>query len=452
MALRAFLHGAGKTAMRRIAVLPLIRPVAGGRDSATPLFEAGAVAAGVASRAPFFDGHSGLGRDAGVRSRPARGGSRRGNTPGRYGGTGRRAIRDAGRLERCLTAPRDGRPTRARATAPGLRTGGTPECLDRPTPVLPRHDTLGEKHDHEKGKAVPFSAPLRAGIAIPVDARGLPEVKCSCGNTAAALRGGRTRDFRRVRGRDRGVEGPRPFRAVVVRPAPGNRSGSPPSTSAIRPRTSAHPPPPAPPRGPPPEPTPRPPPPSAPRTGSSSDAFRITHVRSRPGHRRTLPAAAPAGRRRHGARLARPRPGTRVRGRPQGDRVPRSGRVRPGARGPGGPGPRGGPARGGPARSPARGDRARRAGARRAAVDRHGVRRGRRRPAGTGRPGRPARPGRVRPDRAGRAGRADRRARAGRDAPGRETGEHPARAGPHRPAPRAGAAHRLRHLRPAGHR
>ncbi|WP_368656253.1 DUF6777 domain-containing protein, partial [Streptomyces viridosporus] len=220
MALRAFTHGAGKTAMRRIAVLPLIRPVAGGCDSATLLFGVGAVAAGVASRAPFFDEHSGLGRDADVRSRRAHDGSQRGNTPGRCGGTGRWSIRDVGRLERCLSAPGSGRTARAWAKAPGPRTGGTPEYLDRPTPVLLRHGTPVEKHEHEKGKAVPFPAPLRAGIAIPVDARGLPPVKCSCGNPPRPFEGDRRRISVAFEGGNEEWRGYDPSEAVVARPAP----------------------------------------------------------------------------------------------------------------------------------------------------------------------------------------------------------------------------------------
>ncbi|MFH8448948.1 DUF6777 domain-containing protein [Streptomyces fungicidicus] len=141
-----------------------------------------AVAAGTASLDPFFDEDAGLGRDADVRSRPAHGGLQQGDTPGLYGGTGRAAVCDVEQLKRYLGEPRNDRKARAWAGALGLRTAEIPGYLDRLTPVLLRHDTLVRNHDYKKGKAVPFPALLQAGIAVLVDARGLPAVKCSCGN------------------------------------------------------------------------------------------------------------------------------------------------------------------------------------------------------------------------------------------------------------------------------
>ncbi|CAM5607922.1 hypothetical protein SGRIM128S_06568 [Streptomyces griseomycini] len=214
MTLRAFMHGAGKTAIRKIAVLPLFLLFVSGCDSATPLFDVKAVAAGVASRAPFFDEGSGLGRDADVRSRPAHGGLQQGDAPGLYGGTGRQAICDVERLERYLTEPRNDRKARAWAKALGIRTDGIPEYLDRLTPVLLRHDTLVKNHDYKKGKAVPFHALLQAGIAVLVDERGLPAVKCSCGNPLRPFEGDKNRisvTFELAGTLYHGVEGRGPF-------------------------------------------------------------------------------------------------------------------------------------------------------------------------------------------------------------------------------------------------
>ncbi|MYS29052.1 PASTA domain-containing protein, partial [Streptomyces sp. SID7804] len=186
---RTFVHRAGKSVIRKIAVLSLLIPIAIGCDTATPLSEVKAVAAGAASLAPFFAESSGLGRDADVRSRPAHGGLQQGDTPGLYGGTGEAKACDVERLKRYLTEPRNGRTARAWAAALDLRTDRIPEFLDGLTPVLLRHDTLVRNHDYKKGKAVPFNALLQAGNAILVDEHGLPAVKCSCGNPLRPFEG-----------------------------------------------------------------------------------------------------------------------------------------------------------------------------------------------------------------------------------------------------------------------
>ncbi|WP_324617150.1 PASTA domain-containing protein [Streptomyces sp. NRRL S-37] len=178
-----------------------------------------AVAAGAASLAPFFDERSGLGRDADVRSRPARGGLQQGDTPGLYGGTGKASICDVARLKRYLAEPRNDRKARAWAGALDLRKDEIPGYLDGLTPVLLRHDTLVRNHDYKKGKAVPFNALLQAGIAILVDDQGMPAVKCSCGNPLRPFEGDRNRisvsfddGNERWKGYDRSE-------VVVVRPA-----------------------------------------------------------------------------------------------------------------------------------------------------------------------------------------------------------------------------------------
>lgn len=193
MEVRSSVRRAGKTVIRKIAVLSLSVLVVSGCESATPLFDVQAVAAGTASLAPFFDESSGLGRDAAVRSRPARGGLQQGDTPGLYGGTEEAAVCDVERLKRYLTDPRNDRKARAWAEALDLSTAGIPAYLDRLTPVLLRHDTLVRNHDYKKGKAVPFNALLQAGIAILVDEQGLPAVKCSCGNPLRPFEGDKSR-------------------------------------------------------------------------------------------------------------------------------------------------------------------------------------------------------------------------------------------------------------------
>ncbi|MFF5982544.1 DUF6777 domain-containing protein [Streptomyces olindensis] len=175
--------------MRKIAVLVVFLLALGGCDARAPLVEVRAVAAGVPSLAPFFAEDSGLGRDARVRSRPVPSGLQQGDTPGLYGGTEQPKICDVERLKRFLTAPRNDGKARAWATALELRTDQIPGYLDRLTPVLLRHDTLSLNHDYKKGKAVPFRALLQAGIAVLVDEKGLPSVKCSCGNPLRPFEG-----------------------------------------------------------------------------------------------------------------------------------------------------------------------------------------------------------------------------------------------------------------------
>ncbi|MEU0582809.1 DUF6777 domain-containing protein [Streptomyces sp. NPDC006132] len=205
--------------MRKLAVLVVFLLALGGCDANTPLFEVKAVAAGVPSLAPFFAEDSGLGRDARVRSRPVPGGLQRGDTPGLYGGTEQPKICDVEQLKRFLTAPRNAGKARAWATALELRTDQIPGYLDRLTPVLLRHDTLALNHDYKKGKAVPFRALLQAGIAVLVDEKGLPSVKCSCGNPLRPFEGDTSRISVTFEDGNEKWQGYDRSEVVVVRPA-----------------------------------------------------------------------------------------------------------------------------------------------------------------------------------------------------------------------------------------
>jgi hypothetical protein len=182
MTLRAFMQGAGKSAIRRIAVLLVFVLALSGCDRGTPLLVVKAVAAGVPSLAPFFDESSGLGHDSVVRPQAVHGSLQQGDTPGLYGGTRKPTICDVKQLKAFLTDPRNHQKAQAWATALSITTDEIPGYLDRLTPVLLRHDTLVQNHDYKKGKAVPFNSLLEAGIAVLVDEQGLPAVKCSCGN------------------------------------------------------------------------------------------------------------------------------------------------------------------------------------------------------------------------------------------------------------------------------
>src|SRR5690242_5673557 len=103
MTLRAFMQGAGKSAIHRIAVLLVLVLALSGCDRSTPLLVVKAVAAGVPSLAPFFDEDIGLGHDAAVRPQAEQGSLQQGDTPGLYGGTRKPTICDVKQLKEFLT-------------------------------------------------------------------------------------------------------------------------------------------------------------------------------------------------------------------------------------------------------------------------------------------------------------------------------------------------------------
>ncbi|WP_334313646.1 PASTA domain-containing protein [Streptomyces sp. HD] len=191
-----------------------------GCDRGAPLFVVRAVAAGVPSLAPFFDEGQGLGRDQRVQALTAHGGLQQGDTPGLYGGSKQPTICDVVRLKKFLTDPANERKAQAWAAALSITTAEIPEYLDRLTPVLLRHDTLVTNHDYKKGKATPFNALLQTGIAILVDAAGLPAVKCSCGNPLRPFEGDTTRIKVEFDDRNEEWKGYEKSSVVAVRPAP----------------------------------------------------------------------------------------------------------------------------------------------------------------------------------------------------------------------------------------
>jgi hypothetical protein len=50
------------------------------------------------------------------------------------------------------------------------------------TPVALRTDTAVTNHDYRDGRAVPVQSILQAGTAVLIDERGVPRVRCACGN------------------------------------------------------------------------------------------------------------------------------------------------------------------------------------------------------------------------------------------------------------------------------
>jgi len=137
-----------------------------------------------------------------------------GATPGLYGGTARTGSCDVERQISYLT--RDQAKARAFAQAEGISPGGIPGYLRGLTSVVLRADTQVTNHGFRDTRVTGFQSVLQAGTAVLVDNRGVPRVRCACGNP---LKGG-------VAGQGalgdsgRPWSGFRPAGVVVVTPAP----------------------------------------------------------------------------------------------------------------------------------------------------------------------------------------------------------------------------------------
>ncbi|GGI98660.1 hypothetical protein GCM10010121_006150 [Streptomyces brasiliensis] len=103
-----------------------------------------------------------------------------GGTPGLYGGTAGVASCDVEREIGYLTA--DPAKGRAFAQAEGVEEAFLPGYLRGLTPVALRADTRVTNHGYRTGRAAGFQSVLQAGTAVLVDARGVPRVRCACGN------------------------------------------------------------------------------------------------------------------------------------------------------------------------------------------------------------------------------------------------------------------------------
>ncbi|MFG3137543.1 DUF6777 domain-containing protein [Streptomyces sp. NPDC048211] len=137
-----------------------------------------------------------------------------GSAPGLYGGTRKVASCD---VEKQITALTD-QPAKNKAFASveGIAPSGVPAYLRALTPVRLRLDTRVTNHGYENGAATSYQAVLQAGTAVMVDDRGVPRVRCACGNPLlppVALKG-----TPQVKGDP--WPGYRAGRVVVVQPAP----------------------------------------------------------------------------------------------------------------------------------------------------------------------------------------------------------------------------------------
>ncbi|MBW3603063.1 MAG: DUF2510 domain-containing protein [Actinobacteria bacterium] len=111
------------------------------------------------------------------------GGTVEGGAPGLYGGTGEDAVCDAEALASFL----EDNPAKAAAFARvvGVEPGAVGDYVASLTPVVLRADTRVTNHGFRGGRATPFDAVLQAGTAVMVDDRGVPRVRCACGNPLA---------------------------------------------------------------------------------------------------------------------------------------------------------------------------------------------------------------------------------------------------------------------------
>jgi hypothetical protein len=103
-----------------------------------------------------------------------------GDAPGLYGGTRDDRVCDVGALVAFLEENRA--KAEAFAGVLGISTGDIAEYLGGLTPVLLREDTRVTNHGFRDGAATPRHSVLQAGTAVLVDARGVPRVRCACGN------------------------------------------------------------------------------------------------------------------------------------------------------------------------------------------------------------------------------------------------------------------------------
>ncbi|WP_234439791.1 DUF6777 domain-containing protein [Streptomyces bicolor] len=103
-----------------------------------------------------------------------------GGAPGLYGGTRKVAACDVEKQIRYLEqAPEK---NRAFASVARVEPSDVPSYLRSLTPVQLRMDTRVTNHGYRDGAATSYQAVLQAGTAVLVDDRGVPQVRCACGN------------------------------------------------------------------------------------------------------------------------------------------------------------------------------------------------------------------------------------------------------------------------------
>ncbi|CUM43323.1 FIG01126770: hypothetical protein [Streptomyces venezuelae] len=103
-----------------------------------------------------------------------------GSTPGLYGGTQSVASCDVEQQVRYLSA--EPSKNAAFASVLGIETNEVPSYLRSLTPLQLRADTRVTNHGYKNGAVTTYQATLQSGTAVLVDNRGVPRVRCACGN------------------------------------------------------------------------------------------------------------------------------------------------------------------------------------------------------------------------------------------------------------------------------
>lgn len=103
-----------------------------------------------------------------------------GSAPGLYGGTRKTASCDVEKQIKSLTAQPDR--NKAFASVQNIEPSAVPAYLRSLTPVQLRLDTRVTNHGYRDGSPTSYQAVLQAGTAVLVDDRGVPRVRCACGN------------------------------------------------------------------------------------------------------------------------------------------------------------------------------------------------------------------------------------------------------------------------------
>lgn len=105
-----------------------------------------------------------------------------GDRPGLYGGSRDVGTCDVDQLVEFLTDPANADKAEAWAGVLGIDADEIGEVVAELTPLRLRFDTRVTNHGFDGDRATPLQSVLQAGTAVLVDDRGVPRVKCACGN------------------------------------------------------------------------------------------------------------------------------------------------------------------------------------------------------------------------------------------------------------------------------
>ncbi|MFI5533953.1 DUF6777 domain-containing protein [Kitasatospora sp. NPDC051853] len=170
------------------AVLTVVLTNGGGKDTKTEAAPQVALQPVAASGPDPFTGsvavvsmsESATASGAASASGSATGRTVTGSDPGLYGGSRETASCDVPKLSAFLTS--DQAKGRAWAGVLGIDPSTIDAYLRSLTPVVLRSDTRVTNHGFANGVATPYQSVLQSGTAVLIDGRGLPRVRCACGN------------------------------------------------------------------------------------------------------------------------------------------------------------------------------------------------------------------------------------------------------------------------------